>query len=665
MKIFNLIAFLLVTGFAAHAQKYELGEVTKEELEQKSHPTDPTASAAILFSKGTTYMDYSTSSGFMIVTEVDTKIKIYNKDGYDWANKIISYYSSDNGDETVDVNKAVTYNLADGKIVKTKLKKEGEFTEQVNKFYKQRKIMMPDVKEGSIVEYRYTVRSPFISLFPEWRFQEPIPVNYSEYTTRIPEYFTYKPNFRGYLAPKVSNSSANKRITYVEKERTGRGTQFSNGQIDYSEKIAIYVMENVPALKDEYYVNNIDNYTSSIEHELAVTQYPGETVKSYSHSWEDLAKTIYNYDDFGGEIKRTGYYEDDLNALLSGADTQEKKIVVIFSYVKNRMNWNSYYGYTCHDGVKQAYKNKTGNVAEINLMLVSMLNYAGLEANPVLVTTRSSKIALFPTRSAFNYVIAAVQVGNEIVLLDATSKSALPNILPVRSLNWNGRLIRKDGSSLEISMFPQSNSKELITIIAAIDEEGKVSGKARDQYFDYNAFIFRESHSNSNLDSYLEKLEKRYDGIEIENYSVTNDDLNKPVVEEFNFVHNNISDIIGDKIYVHPLLFFAETENPFKQEKREYPIDFVYPRQDRYMITLSIPEGYVVESIPESLALGMEQNIGSFKFSIQANEKQIQLIATTEINYSNIPQDYYTVIKDFYQKMVEKQTEKIVLSKKI
>lgn len=525
--------------------------------------------------------------------------------------------------------------------------------------------MMPDVKEGSIVEYRYTVRSPFISLFPEWRFQEPIPVNYSEYTTRIPEYFTYKPNFRGYLAPKVSNSSANKRITYVEKERTGRGTQFSNGQIDYSEKIATYVMENVPALKDEYYVNNIDNYTSSIEHELAITQYPGETVKSYSHSWEDLAKTIYNYDDFGGEIKKTGYYEDDLNALLSGADTQEKKIGVIFNYVKNRMNWNSYYGYTCHDGVKQAYKNKAGNVAEINLMLVSMLNYAGLEANPVLVTTRSSKIALFPTRSAFNYVIAAVQVGNEIVLLDATSKSALPNILPIRSLNWNGRLIRKDGSSLEISMFPQSNSKEIITIIASIDEEGKISGKARDQYFDYNAFIFRESYTNTNQDSYLEKLEKRYDGIEIADYSVTNDDLNKPVVEEFNFVHKNVSDIIGDKIYVHPLLFFAETENPFKQEKREYPIDFVYPRQDRYMITLSIPEGYVVESIPESLALGMEQNIGTFKFSIQANEKQIQLIATTEINYSNIPQDYYTVIKDFYQKMVEKQTEKIVLSKKI
>lgn len=140
MKIFHLIAFLLVTGFAAHAQKNELGEVTKEELEQKSHPTDPSAYAAILFAKGTTYMDYSTSNGFMIVTEVDTKIKIYNKDGYDWANKIISYYSSDNGDETVDVNKAVTYNLIDGKVVKTKLKKEGEFTEQVNKFYKQKKL---------------------------------------------------------------------------------------------------------------------------------------------------------------------------------------------------------------------------------------------------------------------------------------------------------------------------------------------------------------------------------------------------------------------------------------------------------------------------------------------------------------------------------------------
>src|SRR5690606_29932466 len=161
----------------------------------------PTAPATVLFNKGETYMVYSDQEGFMLITEVDVKIKIYTKEGYEWANKAIAFYSSDNEKETVDISKAVTYNLVDGDIKKTKLKSEGEFTEQANKFWKQKKIVMPDVKEGSIVEYRYAIKSPFIHIFPDWKFQETIPVDYSEYTTRIPEYFTYTPNFRGYITP--------------------------------------------------------------------------------------------------------------------------------------------------------------------------------------------------------------------------------------------------------------------------------------------------------------------------------------------------------------------------------------------------------------------------------------------------------------------------------
>ncbi|MFL9837274.1 DUF3857 and transglutaminase domain-containing protein [Flavobacterium sp. ST-75] len=671
MKIFNFFMLLFLTGYTTYAQKYELGKVTKEELAEKRHPSDSTAPAAILFSRGETYMELSENEGFTLVTEVDMKIKIYTKDGYDWANKAVSYYHSDNGDESVDFNKAATYNLVDGKIEKTKLKREGEFDEELSKFYRQKKIMMPDVKEGSIVEYQYEIRSPFTSIFPEWRFQESIPVNYSEYTTRIPQYYTFNPVFRGYLVPKVNRTKNNKKFVYTSKNRSGgQGfsavkTGFSNNEINYFEDVVTYIIENAPMLKGERFVNNIDNYTSSIEHELTMTQYPNETVKSYSHTWEDLAKTIYKNDNFGGELKKTNYFEDDVDALIEGITSPEEKLAIIFTYVRDRMNWNDYYGYSCHDGVKQAYKSKTGNIAEINLMLTAMLNYAGLEANPVLVTTRSSKIALFPNRSAFNYVIASVELQGGFVLLDASSKAALPNIRPIRSLNWEGRLIKKDGTSVAINMLPQFNSKENITIMGEIGEDGIISGKARDQYYDYHAYLFREAYSGTNEDSYLEKLEKRYDGIEINDYNVVYDEFSKPVTEEFNFTHNNITDVIGDKMYINPLLFFTREENPFKQEKREYPIDFVFPSEYRYMINLKIPDGYMVESLPESIALAMEENIGSFKFTIQAQNNQIQLMAVSDINYANVSPVYYTVIKNFYQKMIEKQTEKIVLTKKI
>ncbi|AWH85016.1 transglutaminase [Flavobacterium album] len=667
MKLLQLIALFLATGFAAKAQQYELGEVTKAELEEKSHPTDPSAGAAILFSKGKTYMTYSDNGGFDLVTEVEMKIKIYSKDGYEWANKVIPYYSNDNNKESVDISKAATYNLVNGAVKKTKLKSEGEFDEQVNKFWRQKKIVLADVKEGSIVEYKYTVRSPFIETFPAWTFQETIPVNHSEYVTMIPEYFMYNTNFRGFYVPKVAKTTATKSISITSKERTGNyvtKTTFSTDKIEYQEQRVSYVLDRLPAMKEESFVNNVLNYTASIEHELTIVKYPNTQIKSYSTNWEDVVKTIYKYDDFGPELERTGYFDKDIDALLAGVSSPAEKVMAIFFYVKGRMNWNEYVGYSCNSGVKKAYNDKVGNVAEINLMLTAMLRYAGLNANPVLVSTRSNKIALYPNRTAFNYVITAVEIDGKILLLDATSKSAMPNIIPPRAINWTGRLIRKDGTSESIELTPKTNAREVVNISVQLDAEGKIKGKARDQYFDHNAYAFRENFGGVSKESCMEKLEKRYKGIEIQSYNITDDkSLNKPVVEEYDFTHNNICDIIGGKMYINPMLFFTETENPFRQEKREYPIDFVYPHQDKYMINIMVPEGYVVESSPTPVNMAMEDGIGSFKYNIGVNNNQIQIGVMIDINQAIISQDYYATIKDFFQKMIDKQNEKIVLKK--
>src|SRR5690606_1657471 len=276
--------------------------------------------------------------------------------------------------------------------------------------------------------------------------------------------------------------------------------------------------------------------------------------------------------------------------------TNDEKIAGIFNYVKNHMNWNSFRGYTCDDGVRKTYKDKVGNTAEINLMLTAMLRYVGITANPVLVSTRDNGIAFFPNRQAYNYVICAVETGNAVVLLDATDKYALPNIMPVRVLNWSGRIIRPDGTSALVDLMPVSNSKDIVNMIASVDAQGKFSGKIRDQYYDYNALIYRQNFSKAFKDSYVERLEKRLAGMEIgDDFTVVSDDFSKPVTESYSFMHDNASEIIGDKIYFSPLVFFAEKENPFKQDRREYPVDFIFPHQDKYALTINLPEGYAVE----------------------------------------------------------------------
>ncbi len=663
-----VILAMLTLGIC-RAQQFELGKVSKEELIEKQHPLEPDAAAAILFESGKTYMEFSESQGFMLTTEVDIRIKIYNKEGYEWGNRAISYYIGDNPGEKVNFSKAFTYNLVNGSIEKTKLKSEGEFDEKTNKYWARKKITMPNVKEGSVIEYRYVITSPFLSNVPEWQFQSGIPVNYSKYVTSFPEYFGFKTNFRGFITPQISKSAAQKTFNYTSKERLGQGgivtsTNFSSEQITYTEAVTTYVAEKMPSMKDEDYVSNIKNYISAVEHELSIIKYPNQPIKSLSTTWEDLAKTIYKSPSFGDELKKTGYFEDDLKALTAGLTSADEKAVAVFNFVKSRMNWNSYTDYTCNDGVRKAYKDKVGNIAEINLMLTAMLRSAGITANPVLLSTRSNGIAFFPNRSAYNYVVCAIENNNRILLLDASDKNALPNILPVRALNWYGRIIREDGSSAQVDLMPKSASKDVVNMVATIDSQGKLTGKLRDQYFDYNALVYRALFAGLTKENYLEKLEKRFAGLEIsDDYTVVNDDLSKPVTESYSFTHTNVSEIIGDKIYFAPMVFFAHKENPFKQDKREYPVDFVFPNQDKYMLTINIPDGYAVESLPAPAAVNLSDGLCKFSFNISSNGKQIQVASTFDVNEAIVGPDDYIALRDFYKAMIEKQNEKIVLKK--
>jgi hypothetical protein len=665
----NVFLLSLFISLNIIAQKRDLGKVTIQELEEKICASDTSAVAAILFSIGDVKFEYQDDKGFYYVLKVKSKIKIYKKEGYEKANKTINYYSGAGSKEKVVINEAVTYNLVNGKIEKTKMKSDGEFDVKVNEFWSSKKITLPNVREGSIIEYEYELISDHLGAIKPWYFQSDIPVVFTEFNLNLPEYYVYKPAIRGFLSPNVETNSKRRTIIYSYKENRVPGLNTGppktvRTDVEFRETKYTYTLNNLISLKSESYVNNINNYIASIEHELISKQFPNEPFKNYATDWETVVNNIYQNDDFGNELNKTGYFEKDLDAMLSGAKSQEEKLMVIFSFVKSKMNWNESYGYNCRNGVKKAYQDKTGNVAEINLMLTSMLRYAGFEANPILISTRSNGISLFPSRNAFDYIIAGVELSNQVVLLDATNKYSLPNVLPIRDLNWFGRLIRKDGTSLQISLMPKFNSKEIINLMAEINHQGEITGKVRGQFFDYNAYGYRDNYNGITKESMIEKIEKRHKGLEINEFDVQNNtDLSKPIIENYSFTSSNSVEIIGDKMYFSPLLHFTMTENPFKQDTRLYPIDFVYPNQEKYSVSLKIPEGYVVETLPVSKAIGLPDDAGNFKFSISNNGNQIQLMFIFDINTAVVNSDMYEEVKVFFKEMIAKQNEKIVLKK--
>jgi hypothetical protein len=663
-----LLVFFILGAAKNYAQKCKLDNVTIEELQEKVCPKDAGACAAILFQKGRTYFDFNQNSGFTHITEVETKIKIYTKEGYDWANKAVSVYIGGNSEENVDFSKAVTYNLINGQIEKSKLKSDGEFLEKVNKFWSKKKITLPNVKEGSIIEYKYSIRSPYISTFPDWQFQNTIPVYYSEYSTDIPEYYFYNVYRKGFFTAIETKDKLPKSIRIDEKSAVGGvvrgGFNHDVSTINYVVDRTVYKLENISALKEESFVNNIDNYTASLQHELSGKKMPQSPFESFSTTWEDVAKKIYDNDDFGVQLNKNNYYESELKTLLQGLTTSEEKVVAIFKHVQSSMNWNKFSGYTCDDGVKKAYDTKVGNVAEINLMLVSMLRFADFEANPVLVSTRANGISLYPSRTAYNSVIVSVILNGKLLLLDATSKFSKFGILPTRDLNWLGRMIKKDGTSEMIELTPKQSSMDVVKALVTLDKDGVFSGQIREQHLDNNALRWRENFSGLSNNNIAENKENDNKGLEISDFELTEvNNLEEPLGEKYAIKTSNSAEIIGDKMYFSPMMYFATKENPFKQDKREYPVDFAYPFIDKYMFNITIPDSYQIESLPKPMALAMANDYGIFNYTVTNTGNRIQLLVTLDLKTSIIPAEDYLTLKEFFKTAIEKQNEKIVLKK--
>jgi len=314
MRLIFTVFFLTVLNLVS-AQNYKFGKVSEEELLQKAHPANPDANASILYREVTSEFQYSQSSGWYLVLEYFERVKIYKKEGFDWANITIDLYK-DSRKDVLKGLRAYTYNLDDkGKVKTIRLGKDGIFEQETTKYLSQTKLTMPDIKEGSVIEYRYRVESPFIFNIDELRFQETIPVDKVNITFKTPEYFIYKSHQRGGVPYKVNTDAKDRSLRFNQttqemKAFTGTGIpETTMREVKFKEDWYMVDLENVPAMKKEAFAGNIDNYTTALQFELSYVQFPGSGVETYATTWEAVSNKIYKTDSFGAELGRTNYFE--------------------------------------------------------------------------------------------------------------------------------------------------------------------------------------------------------------------------------------------------------------------------------------------------------------------------------------------------------------------
>lgn len=651
----SITLLLLISQLTVLSQNYKFEKVSKEELEEKFYPLDSTANAAYLYKYRRTYYDYIPNRGFQLTTEVHERIKIYSKDGFDMATKSISCYDPESGGnpDYVSSIKGYTFNLENGKLVKDKLSKKNIFKERRNKYRVITKITMPSIKEGAVIELKYKLISPRAGYLDDVKYQYNVPVRKLDCSVEIPDFFVFNKRSKGYYNVKMQQSSKN-------------GSLGAGGQ-NYNVSVYKFVSDTIPALRDdEPYVGSISNYRGGMSFELTQTNFlsVGGGIETFSNSWEDVSKQIYKSSSFGDELDKKSYYKDDIDKILVTTKNEFEKANAIFQFVKLKMRWNKFYNIYSQKGVRKAYKEQVGNVADINLMLTSMLRYAGLDANPVLVSSKGNGVPLFPTIDGFDYIIAMVKFSNNTkVLLDATEPYSLPNTLPSRVLNWNGRIVTKLGASSWISLVPKKHAIEENIIMVKIDEDLMVEGLFRTKYDNLNALNFRKNYNHIKEESLITSFEESKN-IEIENFKILNKkDLGKPITRNVKFSSEDLVESINGKLYIEPLLFLSHHTNPFKLKDRKFPVDFITPWKHKNTVSIQIPVGYKVESIPETIAIGLPENLGVFKYQVSQTGKSIRTICILQFNQATIAPQHYFALKEFYNQLVKKQSEKIVLVK--
>lgn len=638
------IALVVVQISTAQKSPIKFGVIPPEDLKMTVYAKDSSAGAVILTDYGHAEMQFYTSS-VKLEFNRHVRIKILNKEGFKWADAEIPLYKQGSAEERVSRFKASTFNLENGKLVETEVEKESIFKENFNRNYNLQKFTFPNVKEGSVLEYSYVISSEFILNFPNWKFQHTIPVRHSEYWAIIPEFCTFQKYMQGYL------------IGEYELKNTNSS--------DFVSKAHHWTMKDVPAFKEEPYMTNEEDYVSKINFAISHLTFPGQPVVDIMGSWEKLCSVLLEDENFGKAVTGNGFLKKEVEALTAGLSDPKAKANAIYNYVKNNIEWTGTTDYSA-ESLRKILEVKKGTSGDINILLASMLEKAGIPVDMVLLSTRSHGFVRqeFPMSKQFNYVIVRAKLDNAFVLIDATEKYLPMDMLPERCLNGEGLLVSKINRGW-INLDTKGKSKTVVDTDFSLDASGALKGKILFTRLGYDANASRKEYFKEGEENFFKNF-KSSKIWEINSSLYQNArDIEKPAIQIHDVEIPSHASVSGSQIYLNPFLGEELIENPFKSESRVYPVDYGKPIEKTYIGKFTIPDGYELDELPTNKILMMPGNSAKFLYSAVVTGNVVSIVRTLSINKSLFLQAEYANLREFYNQVVAKQSEQIVLRKKI
>jgi len=656
-KLFLLLIIFLSSQISHGLDKIKFGTVSLEELKMAKLPSDTLASAVVLYEYCDNYYSIGTKD-FILISEYTVRIKIFTSEGLDNANHsfLLRKGRSREYDETYSGLTGYTYNLENGKIVKEKLDKNYIFTEETGENLKRIKFALPSVKPGSVIEYKYTIASPYYTVSRKYHFQRDIPVDYSCFSIKIPEYFRFDRETTGY------------EHIAVNIKRDNQSFSFGQNHIQCTAELIIAEVYYLPALKKDNYVFCREDFLSGIKFELRSIIVPGNFNKDFSTTWNDVAKQLMESKNFGEQLKHKNLFKSELAAIAQPDKTDREKLRDILDMVRNKVNWNKNSTSYIKDAQK-ALKEGVGSSAEINALLICALKDAGFNAYPVLMRLRSSgRLPITHPSDQFNYFVAGITSNNNTYYLDATRPYTDINVLPTDCLVDKAFYMQPQKNDwVDLGALTNNGTKTTLHI-SFNDDTGILEGTCVHFYNNASSYRFQREYTDAkDQDDYIRTMEEK-SKIKVADYKTDIVRNNTGILssENYQFTYEDISLNNHSIISFSPLLYLKMENNPFKAEKRNLPVEFSYPYENRTNIRIILPEGYAFDEIPKSVKFvcnDKDGEIGSFTCLVKQEENVLSVSYMFNLNTNIIPGIRYPVFREFYSNVYSKTNEPIVIKK--
>ncbi|MBW0176553.1 transglutaminase domain-containing protein [Sediminibacterium sp.] len=667
IAIIILLNILTTYVSAQNRPNIKFGKIESKDFAITSPVVDSGDAAIVLSDIASTDFEGNNNGDFSLVFKHHKRVLIRKRTAFDEATVSIQLYSGGNTISTERLTdlQASTFFIENGQLVEKKLNKDDVLTEKVNSELSIRKFTLPDIKEGCIIEYEYAVKSPYYSRLKSWTFQDNYPVLWSEYTVSIPFIFDYLTTSYGYL-PYTINQGSKKFKTYTIRIPSSNAGMSSDVLTLSGEATTnTWAIKDIPAFKAESFISTASNHISRIHFQLRAIKYSETNVSYVVKDWYSTASDLMKDPDFSKEIyDDNGWLKDEVKRLMTlGDDVATTK--KIFEFIRDNYTCSDYDARWLSQPLKKTYQSKTGNVADINMLLTAMLKKAGYYAVPVLLSTRDNGIVneTVALLNQYNYVIARVELAGQVFLLDASRPKIGFGDLPTDCYNRSARIIDRMPALVTLDADSISNV-DIISVQLTNDTQGKMKGGYYGMNGKFTSMSFRDKFLGKKNEEIMKEITEGYpQGFSFENLSIDSFKIyDFPLTVKYD-IKADMGDGDEDIIYFNPMLKEGYEKNLFVSAERLYPVEMPFCLNETYLLTMEIPKGYRVEEMPKSARVNFNDNEGSFEYIIAKQGDNIMLRSKLFFKKALFAPEDYEVLRNFFGFIVKKHAEQIVFKK--